>query len=190
MVLKRFVVILGIGLVGAAVGCSGTAETSEEVDPASVPATSLIQLAVQLDDPQHYCIDIWGFGFEVRLNDPLQTHTCKRTQFEDELFNYGQPSDGQLYMEEYRVCMEAGAAESGASLYVRRCTDSSLQRFGYMTDQTLRLLEGDGALCVAIAAGEGQSAGGDYLRRDLSLQACAQAEPSLIEWAFPGLSVE
>jgi hypothetical protein len=86
--------------------------------------------------------------------------------------------------------MEAGAAEEGAPLYVRRCSDASLQRFGYMFDHTLRLLEGGISFCVAIAAVEGQSADGEYLRCDPSLEECAGREARFTEWAFPGLSVE
>ena len=117
--MKRFAVILVVGLVGA------TDEVTQ-VDAASLPPVSLIQLIAPLDEPEYYCIDIRGFGFEVLLDSLLQTHTCKHTQFEDGLFSFGQPSDGQLYMEEYRVCMEAGAAEEGAPLYVGRCSDAEL----------------------------------------------------------------
>ena len=175
--------IVGLGvLIGVLAACSGATDGGADVDPASIPSISLIQLIDPLDEPEYYCIDVTGFGFDVLLNDPLQAHTCKRTQFEDELFSYGQPSGGQLYMEEYRRCMEAGAAESGASLYVSLCSESPLQEFAYKLDGSLRLVDGGGSLCVAIALGEGQSAGGFYLRRELSLQKCAETERSLLHY--------
>ena len=188
--MDRLIVVCLAALVGVLAACSDATDGSAEVDPASIPSISLIQLVDPLDEPEYYCIDIPGFGFGVLLNDALQAHTCKRTQFEDELFSFGQPSDGQLYMEEYVRCMEAGAAESGAHLYVQRCSDSTLQRFGYMVDRTLRLVEGDSSLCVAVAPGEGQPTGSpSHLRRDLILQECGEMEPALAEWVFPGLIV-
>ncbi len=188
--MKSLIVVCLVASAGVLAACSDATDGIAEVDPASVPPVSLIQLINPLDEPGYYCIDVRGFGFNVMLNDALQVHTCKRTQFEDELFSYGQLSDGQLHMEEYRRCMEAGAAASGAPLYVRRCSDSTLQRFGYMVDRTLRLAEGDSSLCVAVAPGEGRPAGGPfYLQRDRLLQECAEVEPGLAEWVFPGLSV-
>ena len=45
----------------------------------------LIRLADNLDDPQGYCIDVPGFGDNLRLDAPLQAHTCKPGS-DDQLF--------------------------------------------------------------------------------------------------------
>ena len=49
---------------------------------ASSPAVSradegLLRTAQALDEARGYCLDIAGFGATLRLDDPLQAHTCK-----------------------------------------------------------------------------------------------------------------
>ena len=139
-------------------------------------------LADPLDEPEFYCVDVAGFGVSLDVDGPMQAHTCKPGA-DDELFEFNRPSDGHLYLVEHDRCIEAG----GTSLYVRPCSDSPLQRFAYGDDGTLRL-NGD-SMCLAVAEGEGEPAGGrSHLRRDLLLQPCREAEPALSRWVFPGPS--
>ena len=99
---------------------------------------SLVMLADPLDEPEFYCVDVAGFGANLNVNGPLQAHTCKPGA-DDELFAFNRPADGQLYLVEHDRCIEA----DGASLYVRTCSESPLQRFAYGEDGTLRLDGGD-----------------------------------------------
>ena len=133
-----------------------------------------------LDEPEFYCVDVAGFGASLNVNGPLQAHTCKPGA-DDEMFAFNRPSLGQLYLVEHDLCLEA----EGGIVYVRSCSESPLQRFTYGDDKTFRL-ESDG-LCLAVAGGEGQPAGGrSHLRRDLLLSPCAEVEPGLSRWVFPG----
>ena len=139
-------------------------------------------LADPLDEPEFYCVDVAGFGASLNVNAPLQAHTCKPGA-DDELFAFNHPADGQLYLVEHDRCIEG----DGASLYVRPCSESPLQRFTYGSDGTLRL--GRDATCVSVAGGSGEPAGGrSHVRRDLLLQPCDEAAPALTSWLFPGPS--
>ena len=73
-----------------------------------------------------YCIYVPGAGTAVRLNSPLQAHTCKRLDTAaDELlyFNTGTPADGQMYteifMEAYGLCVVADEATAGSTSPLR-----------------------------------------------------------------------
>ncbi len=139
-------------------------------------------LADPLDEPEFYCVDVAGFGASLGLDRPLQAHTCKPGA-DDEMFAFNRPSEGQLYLVEHDRCMEA----DGTSLYVRPCSGSPLQRFAYGDDGTLRSADGD--VCLAVAGGDGEPAGGrSHVRRDLLMRPCSEAEPALSQWLFPGPS--
>ena len=153
-----------------------------EPEDESVAAKSLVILEDPLDEPEFYCADVAGFGANLNVSSPLQAHTCKPGA-DDEMFAFNRPSEGQLYLVEHDRCLEAG----GGSVYVRSCSESPLQRFAYGEDKTFRLASED--LCLTVAGGNGQPAGGrSHLRRDLLLASCADVEPSLSKWVFPGRS--
>ena len=135
-----------------------------------------------LDEPEFYCVDVAGFGANLNVNSPLQAHTCKPGA-DDEIFSFNRPLQGQLYLVEHDRCLEA----DGGNVYVRSCSDSPLQRFEYGDDKGFRL-EGE-ELCLTVAGGEGEPAGGrSHVRRDLLLAPCTDVEPSLSRWVFPGPS--
>ena len=144
--------------------------------------TSLIQLIDLLDEPESYCVDVRGFGSSLDTERSLQAHTCKPGA-DDELFLFDRPGEGQISMPAYDLCMESGEE----SVYVRACTDSPAQRFEAGEDGTLRT--GDGALCLAVAPGDGEPAGGQsHLRRDLLLVDCTEGQRHLARWKMPGNS--
>lgn len=133
-----------------------------------------------LDEPEFYCVDVAGFGRNLNLNSPLQAHTCKPGA-DDEMFEFNRPSQGRLFLLEYNLCVEA----DGGRAYVRQCSNSPSQEFAYGEDKILSLKSDD--LCLAVAGGEGQPAGGrSHLRRDLQVVPCAEADGSLSQWVFPG----
>ena len=141
---------------------------------------TLIQLIDPLDEPEFYCVDIPGFGSNLATDRPLQAHTCKPGA-DDELFRINYPSEGQLSMPAYDLCVEA----EGDAAYTRSCSEAPTQRFVAHPDGTVRT--GEGQLCLAIAPGEGEQAGGpSHLRRDLRLVACAEAGRHLARWILPG----
>ena len=147
-----------------------------------MPSESLVMLEDPLDEPEFYCVDVAGFGASLNLNGPLQAHTCKPGA-DDEMFEFNRPSQGQLYLLQHDRCLEGDDGE----LYVRPCSESPLQRFTYGEDKTIRIESED--LCLAVAAGESQPAGGhSHLRRDLLLAPCVDVAPILSGWIFPGSS--
>ena len=162
----------------------GTADINQVVATDSPPPVldTLVQLIDPLDEPEFYCVDVPGFRDSLRTDRPLQAHTCKPGA-DDELFQYNQPAEGQLYMEAYDLCVEAEADLA----YTRPCTGSSAQEFAFRADGTIRTE--DGGLCLSVAPGDGEPAGGrSHVRRDLRFVSCAEGERVLSRWALPGTS--
>ena len=158
-----------------------------DVDPAKAEAT-LVQLVDALDEPEYYCVDVPGFGRSLNLQSALMAHTCKPGA-DDEMFAINRPGPGNLYMPAYDLCMEAEGTGSPVQLHLRECSDSATQRFGFDSDGALVL--SDTGLCMAVSPEDGESTGGpSHLRRDLFMLDCAETEPALSQWTFPGRSPE
>ena len=143
---------------------------------------TLIQLIDPLDEPEYYCVDVRGFGSNSQTDRSLQAHTCKPGG-EDELFLVNHPSEGQIFMPAYGLCMEA----EGNEVFTRTCSDAASQLFALGTDGTVRT--GDGQLCLSVAPGEGEQAGGiSHVRRDLLMVDCTEGQRHLARWILPGSS--
>lgn len=146
----------------------------------SETTATLLQLADPLDEPEFYCVDVPGFRDSLRTDRPLQAHTCKPNAA-DELFLANQPETGQFLMPAYDLCMTA----EGDQVYTRPCANISAQQFIHRDDLTLGPVAAD--LCLAVAGGSGEPAGGrSHLRRDLQLLPCSGVEPALSQWLMPG----
>ena len=125
-------------------------------------------------------MDVPGFRDRLRTDRPLQAHTCKPNAA-DELFIADQPETGQFLMPAYDLCM---TAEEG-QVYTRPCANTPAQQFVHRDDLTIGPAAGD--LCLAVAGGNGEPAGGrSHLRRDLHLLPCSGVEPALSQWLMPG----
>ena len=159
-----------------------TFTSTPDVDSTQAVAV-FIRLADPLDEPEYYCVDVPGAGRGVRLDSPLQAHTCKPVaEAADELFAMNQPSDLQIYMPAYDLCLAASGPSTGAVLRLQPCADSPLQRFVYTADGYI-LPQGQDQICLAIDPGPGIPTGGpSHLRRDLHLEDCEGIEPSLAHW--------
>ena len=178
-------------LLAVSAGVSAQSESAAasaiDVDAAHAGGT-LIQLSDPLDEPEYYCIDVPGFGARLNLSAALMAHTCKPGAA-DEMFAVNQPAAGNLSMPAYGLCMQADRTEAAAQLHLEECADTGLQRFNYDAQGALAVSGTD--LCVTVAPDAGQPTGGpSHLRRDLFLQPCAGAEPTLSRWLFPGPSPE
>ena len=152
--------------------------------PTAMPA-GLLRLRDDLDDPQGYCVDVAGFGANIRLNAPLQAHTCKPGS-DDQLFT---PIDavhgGGFRLVVYDRCLAAAIAEPGATVSVAECdSNAATQGFSLADDGRVQLALPDSpALCLGVAGGFGEPAGGrNHFRRDLMLYDCKAADPSLLTW--------
>ena len=155
------------------------------------PAQSVgsIRLQDDLDDPLGYCIDVRGFGSGIRLDADLQAHSCKQGFPEDQSFAIsGTPFPGPVLLFQYGVCLAVTEPTEGASILLRQCDDPSVAlEFDWMADGRLRLVTvsktSPSNLCVGVAGGPGEPAGGrNHLRRDLMLVDCAAVEPALVTW--------
>ena len=147
----------------------------------SNPATSsadrgLLRTAEALDEARGYCLDIAGVGSTLRLDDPLQAHTCK----------YGAPLDDQRFERvaassairagAYDRCLAATALEPGAKLVLRGCAGTPAQRWtlawGRLSPESRR------DLCVSLTGEKGQIAGTPvlitpvYRHQDVTLEPC------------------
>ena len=150
---------------------------------ASLPAPSsadvgLLRTAYTLDEARGYCLDIAGFGATLRLDEPLQAHTCKYgSELDDQSFE--PTANGSIKASRYDRCLAVSALEPGATLVVRPCTSAPAQRWtltwGRLTPDSKR------DLCVSVANTQGEIAGTPALispvsrRRDVTLERCDDA---------------
>jgi acetyl esterase/lipase len=162
---------------------------------ASTPAVSsadvgLLRTAQALDEARGYCLDIAGFGATLRLDEPLQAHTCKYgSELDDQRFE--RIANGAIKASQYDRCLAATALEAGARLVLRACTPAPAQRWaitwGRLSPDSRR------DLCVSVANAKGEIAGTPalispvYRRRDLTLERCddAQQARQSFRWSQP-----
>jgi len=135
----------------------------------------LLRTVHTLDEARGYCLDIAGAEPTLRLDDPLQVHTCK----------YGDPLDDQRFertsvggikASKYDRCLAAAELAPGAKLLMRACGSAATQRWsmswGRLSPESRR------DLCVSLAGDKGQAAGTPilispvYRRRDVTLERC------------------
>ena len=155
------------------------------------PATvGLIQLNVQLYEPEYYCVDVPGFGRNLNLQGALTAHTCKPGA-DDEMFLLDSPSPGQISMPAYNLCMEAGSAMPGSTVQLSDCSTAPLQQFQYTDSGQIRLMNDSGeGLCLTVASEAGEPTGGpSHLRRDLTLESCDLAEAARSRWTVGSTTV-
>ena len=157
--------------------------TSTPIVISSQAASVFIRLADPLDEPEYYCLDVPGAGSGVRLESPLQAHTCKPVAgAADELFEIDQPSDLQIYMPAYGLCLASSGTGAGAELRLQSCADSPLQRFVHTPDGYISPA-GQDQICLVIDPAPGIPTGGpSHLRRDVYLENCEGIDPSLASW--------
>ena len=159
-------------------------EPSADLSVEQVPTTvGLIQLRDTLDEPEYYCVDVPGVGSSLNLQGALTAHTCKPGA-EDEIFHMNSPSEGQISMPAYNLCMEAGGPEAGHTLHLADCSSARLQQFRYFDIGQIRLAHGSvGGLCLTVASGAGEPTGGpSHLRRGLTMEACDQVDAARSLW--------
>ena len=162
---------------------------------ASTPAVSradvgLLRTAQPLDEARGYCLDIAGFGATLRLDDPLQAHTCKYgSELDDQRFEPA--ANGAIKAIRYDRCLAVTALEPGAKLVVRPCAAAPTQRWtltwGRLTPDSKR------DLCASVASTKGEIAGTPalispvYRRRDVTLERCddGQQARQSFRWSQP-----
>ena len=150
----------------------------------------LLRTAHALDEARGYCLDIAGFGATLRLDDPLQAHTCKYgSELDDQRFE--RLTNGGIKAGRYDRCLAVTALEVGAKLVVRVCTSAPAQRWsltwGRLSPESRR------DLCVSVENAKGEIAGTPplvspvYRRRDVALERCDDTQDARqsFRWSQP-----
>jgi triacylglycerol lipase len=157
---------------------------------ASRADVGLLRTAQALDEARGYCLDIAGFGATLRLDDPLQAHTCKYgSDLDDQSF---EPiAGGAIKTRLGNRCLAVAALEPGARLVVRTCTSAPTQQWtltwGRLSPDSRR------DLCVSVANAKGEIAGTPalvspvYRRRDVALERCDESQQArqAFRWSQP-----
>lgn len=150
---------------------------------AQSPAKDYIRLVDALDDPAFYCVDLSGRGDQLRLEDPLQTHTCKpEGQAEDQLvFHF---DEGKLKVVGHDRCVQAAGPGAGtlpgSPLLARACSDSPLQKLSLHQDGKIHL--DDSEFCLAAGSVSRAAGGPNQLWRTLTVSSCDEADEKLLVW--------
>jgi acetyl esterase/lipase len=162
----------------------------------SAPATAgadsgLLRTVHALDDARGYCLDIAGFGPTLRLDDPLQAHTCKYgAELDDQRFERV-GGRGAIKAGLSDRCLTATTLEPAARLVLRACTGLPSQQWTLAWGRLSPESRAD--LCVSLAGDKGEIAGTPilvtpvYRRRDLTLDRCDAAREShqTFRWSLP-----
>ena len=88
----------------------------------------LLRTVQPLDETRGYCLDIRGEGETLRLDEPLQLHTCKYGAAVDDQ-RFERTADGAIRAPAYNRCLAAAKLEAGAQLLVRPCASAPMQHW-------------------------------------------------------------
>jgi hypothetical protein len=197
--LKKLVTILGMALaVSLLVAACTNSSSDESPSPAVVqeiitselPATEqsndedvFLRVIAPLDEARGYCLDIPGHLSSVRLESPLQAHTCKHGIWNrDGQFDVAALANGTIRMPEYDLCLQAEDSSSGARLLLGECAEAELQTWT-LQDTGEIALEAFPQMCITIADGPGRDAGGpQYLMKGVGLDTCTQQASDRQRW--------
>ena len=149
---------------------------------------SLVQLRLldPLDEPEFYCLDVSGWGDHLKLDDPLQAHTCKVSDSNDQLFSVR--SDSILVGTTGR-CLEiagTGTPLPGAAIVARECSGGPMQTF--TIEENGRISTKGADLCLAVGDRSADASGPSHVWRVLTVEPCDAVSAELMTWQV-GLQV-
>jgi hypothetical protein len=140
-----------------------------------------VRLVDPLDEPEFYCLDLSGWGDHLKLDDPLQAHTCKTRGAGDQMFSV---KDGKILVGETDRCLQvavsSGKALAGSALLARTCRDNAMQAFTLEEDGRISLTGSD--LCVAAGDESTDASGPSHVWRVLSVERCDSVAAELMTW--------
>ena len=157
---------------------------------ASYADAGLLRTIHALDEARGYCLDVPGPPEMLRLDDPLQAHTCKYgAPLDDQRFE--RTADGAIRAAMYNRCLAAAALEPGARLLLRACAAAPAQRWSMAWGRLSPASTPD--LCVAVAGEKGEPAGTPilispvYRHREVALERCADTREASqsFRWSRP-----
>ncbi len=144
-----------------------------------------------LEDPLGYCLDVPGFGQNLRKDAPISTHSCKYGIpgfWVDEVFEL--TDSQQLRLPEYDLCLSGASMSSGALVNTVECAADSAHGWRVLDSGRVSPIE-NSELCLTLAAEKVYVNTPEntlpYSSRDISLQACASeyAYRQAWRWAAP-----
>jgi len=140
-----------------------------------------VRLIDPLDEPEFYCLDLSGWGDHLKLDDPLQAHTCKTRRADDQLFAI---KDGKILVGDTGRCLQvavsSGKALAGSAILARTCSDSAMQAFTLEEDGRISVTGSD--LCVAAGDESTDASGPSHVWRVLSVERCDSVAVELMTW--------
>src|SRR5687767_350555 len=157
---------------------------------ASFADSGLLRTIHVLDDARGYCLDIPGEGPSLRLDAPMQFHTCKYGgPLDDQRFE--RTAGGSIRASKYDRCLAASKLEPGAPLVMVACGSAPAQLWSMAWGRLSPASRPE--LCVSAAGEKGQPAGTPvwlspvYHRRDAALERCADARETAqsFRWSSP-----
>ena len=140
-----------------------------------------VKLVDALDEPEFYCLDLAGWGRNLLLDDPLQTHTCKNRNPQDQMFHF----DGdQLKVSLYDRCVQAGGSSGltlpGSAVLAKPCSDSPLQKLSLDDDGRIRIA--DTNFCLAAGPDSAEASGPSHMWRTLTVEDCDAQSAEFVTW--------
>ncbi len=156
-------------------------------DPTPTPVFTdggvFLRVIAPLDEVRGYCLDIPGHRTGVRIDSPLQVHTCKHGIWnQDGRFELAGLGSGVIRMPHYDLCLQAENTSIGAGLLLTQCTEADLQSWALL-DSGQIALEAFPLRCITVAEGPGRDAGGpQYLMKGVGLDVCAQEARDRQQW--------
>ncbi len=152
---------------------------SEQVNDEGV----FLRVIAPLDEARGYCLDIPGHMAGVRLESPLQVHTCKHGIWnQDGRFDAAALGAGVLRMPHYELCLQAEKISIGARLLLTECTQAELQTWT-LQDTGEIALEAFPQMCISVEEGLGRDAGGpQYLTKGVGLDTCSEQASDRQRW--------
>ena len=146
-----------------------------------------IQLINKLDETRSYCIDIKGYKERAKVHRGLQVHTCYSYQGQlsvDQAFDKGLIQFRKFYMPAFDVCMEAQSHNEGASLTLKNCNNTAVQKFNFTPKNQIKV-SGKHDLCLAVEPEKSKQGGGGtpvHLIRTLQLKSCSMSDLKYTAW--------
>ena len=142
-----------------------------------------LRVIAPLDEARGYCLDIPGHMAGVRLESPLQVHTCKHGIWnQDGRFDVVALGNGVLRMPHYDLCLQAANTSIGARLLLSECTGAELQTWKLQDSGEIAL----GAIpqmCISVEDGPGRDAGGpQYVMRGVGIDTCTEHASDRQQW--------
>lgn len=140
-----------------------------------------IMLVDPLDEPEYYCFDLAGWGENLQLDDPLQTHTCKVRGGTDQMFQF---VDNRLEVTGTDRCIQvagsSGTTLPGSAVLARTCSDNALQQIS-LSDSG-KVMIGETGLCIGSGNISREASGPSHMWRTMLVVDCDATDASLVTW--------